>query len=49
MIMTTQPAAYPMRAVPGYSSTTEGIQIAIQTSPDATDEALQFFQQLGVE
>jgi mannonate dehydratase len=39
----------PMRAVPGYYSSTEGIQIAIQTSSDATDEDLQFFQQLGVE
>ena len=39
----------PMRAVPGYYSSTPGIQIAIQTNHDATDEDLQFFQQLGVE
>lgn len=39
----------PMRAVPGYYSSTEGIQIAIQTSADASDEDLQFFEQLGVE
>jgi len=38
-----------MRAVPGYSSSTPGIQIAIQTGADASDEDLQFFQQLGVE
>jgi mannonate dehydratase len=38
-----------MRAVPGYYSSTEGIQIAIQTSDFASDEDLQFFQQLGVE
>ncbi|HEU5088456.1 MAG TPA: mannonate dehydratase [Roseiflexaceae bacterium] len=38
-----------MRAVPGYYSSTEGIQIAIQTGADASDEDLQFFQQLGVE
>ncbi|MBI1294906.1 TIM barrel protein [bacterium] len=38
-----------MRAVPGYYSSTPGIQIAIQTNHDATDEDLQFFQQLGVE
>lgn len=40
---------YPMRAVPGYSSSTQGIQIAIQTNSDASDEDLQFFEQLGVE
>lgn len=40
---------YPMRAVPGYASSSPGMQLAIQTGPDATDEDLQFFQQLGVE
>lgn len=40
---------YPMRAVPGYFSSTPGIQIAIQTHGDATDKDLQFFEQLGVE
>lgn len=40
---------FPMRAVPGYYSSTEGIQIAIQTGDDASNEDLQFFQQLGVE
>ena len=38
-----------MQAVPGYYSSTQGIQIAIQTGADASDEDLQFFQQLGVE
>lgn len=38
-----------MRAVPGYFSSTAGIQVAIQTNSDASDEDLQFFQQLGVE
>ena len=38
-----------MRAVPGYFSSAAGIQIAIQTGADASDEDLQFFQQLGVE
>ncbi|HRJ44594.1 MAG: mannonate dehydratase [Caldilineaceae bacterium] len=47
--MTTQVNPIPMRAVPGYYSSTEGIQIAIQTNSDASDEDLQFFQQLGVE
>lgn len=40
---------YPMKAVPGYYSSTEGIQLAYQTTSDATDEDLQFYQQLGVE
>jgi mannonate dehydratase len=47
--MIANPNQIPMRAVPGYYSSTEGIQIAIQTSADASDEDLQFFQQLGVE
>ena len=41
--------SYPMRAVPGYSSSLPGIQIAIQTDAHASDEKLQFFRQLGVE
>jgi mannonate dehydratase len=40
---------FAMRAVPGYVSSTAGIQIAIQTNDDATDEDLQYYQQLGVE
>ena len=47
--MSTTTDSIPMRAVPGYYSSTEGIQIAIQTGADASDEDLQFFQQLGVE
>lgn len=47
--MTSTPVQIPMRAVPGYYSSTAGIQIAIQTNADASDEDLQFFQQLGVE
>lgn len=47
--MNTQTDAIPMRAVPGYYSSAPGIQIAIQTGSDASDEDLQFFQQLGVE
>ena len=49
MMITTNTHQIPMRAVPGYYSSTEGIQIAIQTNADASDEDLQFFQQLGVE
>ena len=41
--------AQPLRAVPGLYSTYPGIQIAAQTRDSATDEDLQFFQQLGVE
>jgi mannonate dehydratase len=47
--MTIASNQIPMRAVPGYTSSTEGIQIAIQTDADASDEDLQFFEQLGVE
>lgn len=47
--MTQSQEQIPMRAVPGYYSSTPGIQIAIQTNADASDEDLQFFQQLGVE
>jgi len=47
--MSTATKQIPMRAVPGYYSSTEGIQIAIQTGADASDEDLQFFEQLGVE
>ncbi|MCB0139193.1 MAG: mannonate dehydratase, partial [Caldilineaceae bacterium] len=47
--MSTTTNQVPMRAVPGYYSSAPGIQIAIQTGADATDEDLQFFQQLGVE
>jgi mannonate dehydratase len=47
--MSTLTNHIPMRAVPGYYSSTAGIQIAIQTGAEASDEDLQFFQQLGVE
>lgn len=40
---------YAITAVPGFHATTPGLQIAAQTSDQATDEDLQFFQQLGVE
>ena len=40
---------YPLRAVPGFFSREPGIQIAGQTSHDATDEDLHFYQQLGIE
>ena len=42
-------AQIPMRAVPGYFSSTAGIQLAIQTHADASNEDLQYYQQLGVE
>lgn len=47
--MTIKSNLFRMRAVPGYYSSTPGIQLAYQTSADATDEDLQFYQQLGVE
>jgi mannonate dehydratase len=39
----------PMRAVPGFYSSREGIQIAFQTHADVSDEDLQFYQQLDIE
>ena len=47
--MRIKPNQFPMRAVPGYYSSMEGIQIGFQTNADASDEDLQFYQQLGVE
>lgn len=47
--MSTETKQIPMRAVPGFYSSKEGIQIAVQTGADATDEDLRFFQQLGIE
>jgi hypothetical protein len=38
-----------MRAVPGYFSVLAGIQFAIQTHADASNEDLQYYQQLGVD
>ena len=38
-----------MRAVPGYSSSSPGVQLAFQTTDKATDDDLQFYQQLGIE
>ena len=40
---------YALRSVPGFHSTTAGIQLAAQTNDGASDEDLQFMQQLGVE
>lgn len=40
---------YKLRAVPGFEANTAGIQLAAQTNDKASDEDLQFFQQLGVE
>ena len=40
---------YALRAVPGFHSNVPGIQLAAQSSNNASDEDLQFFQQLGIE
>ena len=40
---------YALRAVPGLYASKPGIQVAVQTSHNVSDEDLQFFQQLGVE
>lgn len=47
--MQTTSSSYPLRAVPGYYSSHAGIQIGTYVPSDATDEHLQFLQQLGVE
>ena len=39
----------PLRAVPGYFASKPGIQVATQVPATASDEDLQFIQQLGVE
>jgi mannonate dehydratase len=40
---------FALRAVPGFYASSPGIQIAAQIGDTATDEDLQFLQQLGVE
>ena len=47
--MTIKLKQFPMRAVPGYYSSSEGIQLAFQTTADASDDDLLFYQQLDVE
>ncbi len=47
--MRTKHNQFPMRAVPGYISSKEGIQLSFQTHADASNEDLLFYQQLGVE
>src|SRR4028119_585524 len=42
-------STYPLRAVPGYAGSRPGIQIGTYIASDASDEDLQFLQQLGVE
>jgi len=46
---TTASREYPLRTVPGLSASRPGIQMGTYVSPDATDEDLQFLQQLDVE
>ena len=41
-------ASHSLRAVPGYKAPHPGIQIGTYISGDASDEELQFMQQLGV-
>lgn len=41
--------SYPLRAVPGYYGSKAGIQIGTYVASNASDEDLQFLQQLGVE
>ena len=45
----TAATRYPLRTIPGYLASKPGIQIGTYLSPSASDEDLQFLQQLGVE
>ncbi len=47
--MSKMDRSYALRCVPGFHSTHEGIQLAAQSGDDASDEDLQFMQQLGIE
>ena len=47
--LTDQAACYPLRTIPGYCATRPGVQIGTYISSKASDEDLQFLQQLGVE
>jgi mannonate dehydratase len=47
--MTNRDARYPLRTIPGYYATRPGVQIGTYLSSQASDEDLQFLQQLGVE
>jgi len=40
---------YPLHTIPGYYATRPGVQIGTYLSANASDEDLQFLQQLGVE
>ena len=42
-------STYPMRTIPGYASSTPGIQISTYLAANAPDEELQLMQQLGIE
>jgi mannonate dehydratase len=42
-------ARFPLRTIPGYTSSYPGIQVGTQLGADATDEELQFARQLGVD
>jgi mannonate dehydratase len=46
--MDQQSHAHPLKAIPGFSASRPGIQIGTYVSPAASDEDLQFLQQLGV-
>jgi len=47
--MNTPERPYRLRTIPGYASSTPGIQIGTQLPADASPEDMQFARQLGVE
>jgi mannonate dehydratase len=42
-------ARYPMQFIPGYFSSKPGLQVTSALSPTATEEQIQFVQQMGIE
>ena len=47
--MTDQTAPYAMHTIPGFCSSTPGIQVGSKLAPDASAEDMQFLKQMGVE
>lgn len=47
--MPVRPRPNPLRAVPGYFASEQGLQVGTSVSPDASDEELKFLQQLDVQ
>ena len=49
MSSTHGPRGYPLSTIPGYVSSTPGIQVTTGLGPNASEEDIQFAKQMGVE